>query len=152
MVVAHFFLANIDLLHMVIKKQFPYNSQCKNWFGKYHQWKFKTKVKGCWKLLYDPTYLHIHKWENYIFKVKRSRSHLLDQVFSPEKFQPECNNEEKLDKSIMWDILQGRNLMYKILKKISINIIKMSDFYYFRIKLSRYVTNIRYGSWIFKNV
>lgn len=48
--------------------------------------------------------------------MKRSRCQLLDQVhidyavFSPKKVQPKSNNEEKLDKSRMWDILQRRQL------------------------------------------
>lgn len=74
---------------------------------------------------------HIYKRENYhIFIVKRSRRQLLDQVhidyavFSPKKVQPKSNNEEKLDKSRMWDILQRRQLDENIFKKIRMDGIK----------------------------
>lgn len=97
---------------------------------------------------------HIYKKESYLFIVKRARSRLLYHVhinyavFSPKKVQPKFNNEEKLDKSRMWNIPQSRKLDEKNFFKIRIDVIKSNViiflkivFLLFQIKWSRDITN-----------
>lgn len=96
----------------------------------------------------------IYKWG------KRARSHLLDQVhipygvFSPKKVQHGSSSEEKLDKSRMWDILQGNlrqnnnknNNKIKSAQKLeSISQKELGhNFYYFRMKWATETTK-QYG-------